>query len=351
MVLLATELAARQDNHTPPVLRLSADASPRKVTESLQFFLDTSGQLTVQEVDQLTAGRFAPAAGVPMRLEGGTLWQRFDVVLDQGSRPRHLALDLPALDEETLYFRDKAGCWVQQEAGDTRAMSRWALPGRYLVFFLSGDQRKPQRYYLQIRHSRVPYSAVPELMTDVQLISLRQNEHMLLGIYFGLAMLVVVLASANALAYRDPGFVSFALCVAILLAAQGVTTGVAGLYWWPVTPSLNHAGAVFFSAMSAAAALWFVHTITRILHISPVLGRLMQLLMVVPPLCGIVHALLLNPAAFAIYNALVSLCVVVLMLALITAVFRGDGQLHWVGLGFLPVLFYGLHPRQVVANY
>lgn len=348
LVMLCAEQAAALDGYKPSALRLTSATAPTPVTESLQFFLDTSGQLTVADVD-LAAGQFSRATGVPIRLDGGTLWQRFDVVLDHTPRPRHVTVPLPALDEVTLYFRDDTGQWVQQDAGDTRAMSRWALPGRYPVFSLSSDQNVPVRYYLQIRHSRVPYSAVPELMTDVQLISLRQNEHMLLGIYFGLAMLVVVLAAVNALAYRDPGFGTFALYVTMLSGAQGITTGVAGLYWWPESPQLNNGGAILLSAMSAASALWFVHTITRTPSTAPLLSRLMQGLMVALPLIGLVHALVLSSTVFAVYNALISLGIAVLILALITAVFRDNGQSRWVGLGFLPVVLAAFFP--ILRNY
>ena len=348
LVMLCAEQAAALDGYKPSALRLTSATAPTPVTESLQYFLDISGQLTVADID-LAAGQFAPATGVPIRLDGGTLWQRFDVVLDHTPRPWHVTVPLPALDEVTFYFRDDTGQWVQQDAGDTRAMSRWALPGRYPVFSLSSDQNVPVRYYLQIRHSRVPYSAVPELMTDVQLISLRQNEHMLLGIYFGLAMLVVVLAAVNALAYRDPGFGTFALYVAMLSAAQGITTGVAGLYWWPESPQLNNGGSILLSAMSAASALWFVHTITRTPNTAPLLSRLMQGLMVALPLCGLVHALVLSSTVFAVYNALISLGIAVLILALITAMFRDNGQSRWVGLGFLPVVSAAFFP--ILRNY
>lgn len=349
MLLLGAEEVAAQTGAKSPALRLTDHTAPADLQPSLRFFLDASGQLTVADIDRMNADQFAPVTGVPLKLEGGTLWQRFDVVLDHTPRPWHLTVPLPALDEVTLYFRDNTGQWVQQEAGDTRVMSRWALPGRYPVFSLSADQNVPVRYYLQIRHSRVPYSAIPKVITDVQLIGLRQNEHMLLGIYFGLAMLVVVLAAGNALAYRDPGFGTYALYVAMLSAAQGITTGVAGLYWWPMSPQLNNAGAIFFSAMSAASALWFVHTITRTAQIFPLLSRLMQLLIVALPLCGIVNALLLNATAFAAYNALVSLGIAVLVLALVTALFRAEGQPRWVGVGFFPVVLAAVFP--ILRNY
>jgi len=135
--------AAAQDGYKPSALHLTSATAPTRVAQSLQFFLESSGQLTVADVDQLAAGRFAPVTGVLLRWEGGTLWQRFHLVLDHTPQPWHLAVPLPALDKATLCFRDHTGQWVKHDAGDTRAMSRWALPGRDPVFSLSGDQNVP----------------------------------------------------------------------------------------------------------------------------------------------------------------------------------------------------------------
>ncbi len=144
-----------------------------------------------------------------------------------------LAVPLPALDEATLYYRDGGGQWQRQEAGDSRAISRWALRGRYPVFAQPAEVGVPMRYYLQLRHSRVPFSALPFAINDAGLITLRQNEHMLLGIYFGLAILAVALATANAVAYRDSGFAAYAVHVAALSGAQAVLTGLTSLYRGP----------------------------------------------------------------------------------------------------------------------
>ena len=145
-------------------------------------------------------------------------------------------MPLPALDEATLYYRHGGGQWQRQEAGDSRAMSRWALQGRYPVFALPAEVGVTTRYDLQLRHSRVPYSALPFVINDTSLIRLRQNEHMLLGIYFGLAILAAVLAIGNALVRRDSGFAAYALVVEALSGAQAVVTGFAGLYLWPEVP-------------------------------------------------------------------------------------------------------------------
>ena len=349
MLLLGAGWAAAQDVQARSVLRLTDPVGPVSVGPILESFLDPSGKLTLTDIEQLPEREFSRGPQKPVNLAGGTLWQRFDVVLDHTSRPWYLAVPLPVLDEATLYFRDISGQWAVQDAGDTRAMSRWALPGRYPVFSLSSDQNRSVRYYLKIRHSRVAYSAVPELMTDVQLMALRQNEHILLGIYFGLAMLVVVVSATNALTYRDAGFGTYALYVAMLSAAQGIATGVAGLYLWPMTPALNNAGAVLLGMLTAVSGIWFVRTVTRTQHTMPKLGMVMNVLLVALPLCGAANVLLLNEAAFAVYNALIIATIAVLLAGLVTGIVRHDPQVRWVGLSFLPVGIAAVFP--LLYNY
>jgi diguanylate cyclase (GGDEF)-like protein len=349
LMLMGGGWVVAQDLQARSVLRLTDPVGPVTIGASLDSFLDPSSKLTLTDIDQMPDRQFSQAPRGPVKLDGGTLWQRFDVVLDHTSRPWYLTVPLPALDEATLYFRDNTGQWAVQDAGDMRAMSRWALPGRYPVFSLSSDQNAPVRYYLKIRHARVPYSAVPQLMNDAQLIGLRQNEHLLLGIYFGLAMLVVILASVNAVAYRDSGFGTYAVYVALLSAAQGITTGVAGIYWWPESPHLNNAGAMLLLSLASAAALWFVRTVTHTRKIVPRLDLVMQLLMVALPLCGLLNVVFLNATAFAVYNALVSLTMVALVSALLTVAVRGDPQLRWVAFGFLPIGIAALFP--LLRNY
>ncbi len=349
LMLMGGGWAVAQDLQARSVLRLTDPVGPVSIGAAMDSFLDPSGMLTLTDIDQMPDRQFSQAPRGPVKLDGGTLWQRFDVVLDHTSRPWYLTVPLPALDEATLYFRNNTGQWAVQDAGDVRAMSRWALPGRYPVFSLSSDQNAPVRYYLKIRHARVPYSAVPQLMNDAQLISLRQNEHMLLGIYFGLAMLVVILASVNAVAYRDSGFGTYAAYVALLSAAQGITTGVAGVYWWPESPHLNNVGAMLLLSLASAAALWFVRTVTHTRKISPRLDTVMQLLMVALPLCGLLNAIFLNATAFAVYNALISLTMLTLVSALLTVLVRGDPQLRWVAFGFLPIGLAAVFP--LLRNY
>ncbi len=155
------------------------------------------------------------------------------------------------------------------------------------------------RYYLQLRHSRVPFSALPFAINDAGLITLRQNEHMRLGIYFRLAILAVALANANAVAYRDSGFAAYAVHVAALSGAQVSLTGLASLYLWPQLPQLNNASAIFLASLSAASALLFVCIIGELQRLAPRLDALMKALILALLACGIANALMLSAAFVA----------------------------------------------------
>ena len=284
-----------------------------------------------------------------MAIRGGTLWQRFDAVAVGSVGTWWLAVPLPALDEATLYYRDGGGQSQRQEAGDSRAISRWALRGRYPVFALPAEVGVPMRYYLQLRHSRVPFSALPFAINDAGLITLRQNEHMLLGIYFGLAILAVALATANAVAYRDSGFAAYAVHVAALSGAQAVLTGLASLYLWPELPQLNNASAIFLASLSAASALLFVCIIGELQRLAPRLDALMKALILALLACGIANALMLSELAFVAYNTVLALSVAVTAVGVVLAAWRSDADLRWLVLGFLPVSVAAVFP--VLHNY
>ncbi|MDP3607165.1 MAG: 7TM-DISM domain-containing protein, partial [Polaromonas sp.] len=217
------------------LLTLGSSPGPINIVASLESWLDASGQTTMEQVEAgaLTLGFKPLRVGEPRVLDNAALWLRFDAI-SQDSR-HHWKLELPmsGVDKISLYYRDSLGRWVIQQAGDTLPMSAWPLPGRFPALSLSPEQGQSVRYYLRIEHARVPFSAIPRVVSDSQLTAMRQHDHVLLGAYFGLAFLVSLLAVINAVAYRDWGFASYALYVVTFAGSQAAFTGMAGLYLWP----------------------------------------------------------------------------------------------------------------------
>ena len=328
-----------------PTLMLGADKGPLNMDAALGVFLDSTGRYTLDEVEQGSNIHFSLAQrGRAFLIDNGTLWLRFNAVVEDSSIHWRLVLPMSGADDVAVHFRNAAGEWVHQRAGDTRRMSTWPQEGRHPVFSITHDQGREVTYYVEIRHARVPFSVLPVMTSDTRLATASQSEHMLLGIYFGLAGLAIILALANAIAYRDLGFGSYAAYIIMFAGTQGAFTGVAGLYWWPEWPQLNNAAVFMLPVCGASAAIWFVRTVTTPRKFSRALDWLMLGVMALLPAVGLLDMLVPSLDSFAMINNLISAGMVVLLMTLGVALFEGDRHARWISLGFLPVLLATLFP-------
>jgi len=328
------------------LLTLGRDTGPVAMTSSLEFWLDGQGQTSVEKIEAgaNTLPFVAVKRGQPHLLDSGALWMRFDAVVQDPQVQWRLELPMSGVDKITLYYRDSLGQWVVQQAGDSLPISAWPQPGRYPILSLSHEVGLKVRYYLRVEHARIPFSTLPRAVTESQVTTARQLEHLLLGAYFGLASLVTVLALINAAAYRDWGFATYALYLATFAGSQGAFTGVTGLYVWPELPALNNVAIVMLPLSAAAAALWFVRTVTTPKRFSRALDWLVVALMGLLPLVALIDAAFPTPESFSLINVLIGAGIVILLMVVGVALLEGDRHARWIALGFLPIIVATLFP-------
>lgn len=320
-----------------------AKTRPGRIDPAFGYLLDRSGQLTVGQIEQQPDQVFKPFdPATPYLLGGATLWIRFDARVSSPNARWRLAIPMPTLDEARLHYRNTAGAWVVQQSGDHLPRSSWAQRGRYPVFDLPSETTHTVRYYLQIRQLRMPYSIPPQILSDAQYIEDRQNEHTLLGIYFAVILLMLGLAVFNGARNRDAAFGIFALQILLFGCSQATYNGLAGLYVWPQTPSLNDSATVLFTLSAAAAALWFARSVCTPKRYSLSLDRLILLLIFLLPLAGVVDIALSTPESFIVLNMLVAMSMAALVIGIGVALYEGDRDSRWVALGFSPLLLSAL---------
>lgn len=342
MLLLATALHAQMPL---PTLLLDSEASALRLNASMDFLIDRSGHRTADDLEEIPDSEFSPVSRLtPQLLEASALWLRFDAISSSATVHWQLTMPLPGVDDVTLVYRDPAGRWVYQRAGSSRSIDSWPQAGRYPVFSLSQQASQKIRYYVRIHHSRVPFSTLPVIVSTAQLINARQAEHMLLGIYFGLTALVVALAVANAAAYRDAGFGTYAAYILMFAGAQGSFTGVAGLYWWPQWPRMNSATTMLLPVLAAVTAMWFVRTVATPRRFTRALDWMMLALMGSLVVVAVIDVAVPTLESFAMINILISASMAMVVMVLSVALFEGDRNTRWVALGFLPVLIAALAP-------
>jgi two-component system, sensor histidine kinase LadS len=316
-------------------------AAPSKLSIALVYFLDPTGKKTVDQIEQQPSADFAPFRPEnPIAIKDGALWLRFDATSPASQTSQQgwrLILPMATVDDVTLFNRSAGGQWIQQYGGDTRPMSSWAQPGRYPSFVLSNDAGRQVSYLLQVRHERGLSSTLPRVMNESTFITSRQNEHLVLGMYFGLAALVVILAMSRAVVYRDVGFGSYAVYVALLALTIATVSGISGLYVWPEWPFSTVMSPVL-SALTAVAADWFVRVVTRPKRFSRWLDRALLGMMMMAPLGGLLTIFQPSGWAYTVYSGLILINSFVLLSVILGALWQKDHDSRWVALGFLPIV-------------
>lgn len=343
LIALATLLIAQPAAAQLKSVALDAESQAVRIDPPLEFLVDGSNSFTIDQIELQDAGVFKPLdKRLPLVLGGSSLWMRFDASIASPAARWRLAIPMPTMDEATLYYRNLSGQWVVQQAGDHLPRSVWSQRGRYPVFELAADTRQTVRYYIQVRQLRMPYSVPPQILSDAEYIESRQNEQMLLGIYFGFVAVMVALAAFNAANYRDLAFGLLALQMLLFACAQAVSSGLAGLYAWPQSPQLNDAGAVMFNLCSASISLWFARAVCTPMRYSRYFDLVMLGLIYAMPLAGVADLVYSTHASFIVLNIAVGAAVAALLVGIGIGLYERDRDTRWVALGFSPLLLTAL---------
>jgi two-component system, sensor histidine kinase LadS len=277
-------------------------------------------------------------------LDGKALWIQFEVVSDS-EQDWFLELGSSGIDQVQLFYRDGAGRWVGQEAGDTKPVSQWPVPGRFPTFELSPGTAKPMRYLLRVEHARVDFASPMSISDQSSLLASREDEQFLLGGYFGLAALIFAVALAQAVVNGDRNFAVYAVYVAAFAIGQVAYLGVGAQHLWDQWLAWNRAATFVLPGISSAAALWFTRTVTEPARFSRSLDAMVW---------GSVAALLLalaldtffaSRATFALVMLLTLLAMIVVVGLIVVVWTQGnDPFVRFIALGFLPVLVMAIFP-------
>jgi diguanylate cyclase (GGDEF)-like protein len=331
----------------PWAIKLTSQQPVVSLDRRSRSWIDGSGAATPDQVE--AAGEALPWAvrhpGTTYNLDGGkALWLQFDVAVGAGQH-WFVELESSGIDRAQLLYRGSDPRWVIQEAGDSKPVSQWPIPGRFPTFELAPAGAEPVRHWLRIEHERVGFASPIALYDQAALFASREQELLLLGGYFGLALLIALIASANAVIHRDRNFGVYAVYVTALAAGQVAYLGIGAQHLWNDWLEWNKMATFALPGISAAAALWFARTITEPARFSKALDLIV--LGLIATLLGAValDALLESRGSFGLMMAL-NLLALVVVAGLIALVWKQGDDLHIriIALGFLPVMVAAVFP-------
>ena len=310
------------------------------------YWIDPTGTATIDQVaTDATIGWAVRLPSGQYKIDGKALWVRFDVQPHDSDGHWYLELASSGLDRVQLFHRADNGSWAVQEAGDTRAVSAWPLPGRFPTFEVSGHRSEVARLWLRIEHTRVNFATPIAIASQAQVTASREREQFLLGAYFGLAALITVVAAANAVAFRDRVFAAYAVYVLALGVGQLAYLGVGAQHVWTNWLTWNFHATFVLPGLSSAVGLWFVRMVTEPARFSRKLDlavwALIGLLLAAVALDTVMQS---RPTFAAVMLLTVAaLALIMLLIGMVWA--QGDDPaIRVIALGFLPVVVMALFP-------
>lgn len=333
-----------------PVLQLNAPDGQVALAEHSQFWIDTTGKAVLEQVEaweyDLPFAR--RPAGHTVLLDGQVMWVRFNAMQPDLSQRWALEMSSAGVDRVSLHYRNAAGDWVEQKAGDKLPVSRWPRPDRFPVFDLDAEQTRPVTYFIRIEHARTPFSAPLFIYSQPALLAQRMQEQFLLGAYFGLAVLMALVAAANAVAFSDRSFAAYAVYISARAAAQAGMLGIGGQYLWPDSPAWNDLSAFLLPVLAACSGIWFARVVTQPQRFSTALDRLSLQLIMLLALLAVLDTAYPTHAGFVATTALIIAAISLICALVFIAWQSGDATMRWIALGFVPVVL--MAPFPVLRN-
>jgi two-component system, sensor histidine kinase LadS len=315
-----------------------AVTAAQDVTLQSQVWHDIGGKTSIEQVAQAGPETFQPLSQYRSFIldRGDALWMRWTPSNLTSQDIWYLQLSSSAFfDRASLFQRDAAGQWSEQRAGDRIAVSQWNHPDQTPVFKLDPNSQGS----IWLRLENAPASIAPRLyvLNEERLSSQRRWSYMLLGGYFGFALLVLFLGVIHVYLYRDRAFVAYSIYVSCMLVFQLAFTGMGGLFLWPNSPWWSNAAPGMFMLLLSATGNWFVREACTLQRHSPWVDKGFLIFTGLGVILAVLYTLSNTRNLFLLLN-LYGLFTVILGISACMWVWRrGERYGMLIFLGFLPL--------------
>jgi two-component system, sensor histidine kinase LadS len=199
------------------------------------YWADSSGRASLQDAraafERGEVRPFDPTQIMPLGRDRA-VWFRLQLPTVAKPVRAVFSLSFPGLDEVELFRSDGAGGWDSQRSGDSIAANQWPLRSLTPAFALTVKPGDQEATYLRVRHSQ-PIRVAWVLQDESSFLQEVELWHLGLGGYGGFIVMVVLLSIFNAVSWRDPIHLYYAVHVVLIGLSIMSLTGLAGEYLWP----------------------------------------------------------------------------------------------------------------------
>ncbi|GAB4438559.1 MAG: guanylate cyclase [Turneriella sp.] len=308
-------------------------AQPVNVTEDMQYYLDTSGNLDLSDVLKLSDNEFRPAARANLGFFVQPIWLRFRLPdYEERMLLRH---DYALTDYLTLYAPAATGGYTSQSTGDMVPFVQRALNHRLMSFWI--DSVKDRWYFIRLQTAgSVNFSF--RLMTAQQALEQDHTSQYFLGIFFGTIIVMFFYNLFVFFSLRTPAYVFYCLYIAFFALMAATLNGSGYQLLWPNSPWMqNHAFPLFANA-AMGSGLVFVALFLNLRALNRVL-YLIACGLAVFPVLGILATLAIHPAVMVkVTNAFGILWILFILGSAIYAFVKGYKPARYFLLAWIMML-------------
>ena len=337
MVLLLGMLASPAWSRT--VLDLDVLRQPVPLKDWGDYWVDNTGQLTAPQIGVQANTPWQPTqeqAIYPLAT-GQALWIKFTVPPAPDAERWYLEVPYPSINRASLFTLDTAGQWGEQKAGDLVAVSKWPVPHRHPLLPIAISAEVPTSYLLRLENAH-SFGTQLRFVSESRLNYTEQRVSLILGIFFGLVGLAVIVSVISSLSLRDPAYGFYALSATLMGLTQASATGIAGLHLWPGWAAWNDVSTYVLPTLALSTKLMFVSAAVSLPERSLGLHRLAQAVALLGLLAAAAEMLVPMQLRMGVLMWFALLPLLLGFYALLWAWRRGDRFAPWLMLGFAPMV-------------
>lgn len=243
ILLNVNSLSAYSQTSNGAVIVLRDSISHLEVIQSMDFLVDTTSQYSIEDISGTDMqGRFQRITDPHILYDylDAAIWLRMTVRNSQNRHYLSWYFESWGFDvkEISFYFPNPDGSFATLSAGYDRPFYDRIINHKNFNYFLDLRPQEEQTYYLKVyRNYNHQFSF--HIRTNQRFLSHSLNEYFLLGIYYGVLILIMILNLYLFYKLRDKLYLYF-LC--LILACIWFSLGRDGLgfqYLWPNIPEIN----------------------------------------------------------------------------------------------------------------
>jgi diguanylate cyclase (GGDEF)-like protein len=259
----------------------------------LEIFRDGTGTKTLADVEASSAWKKVPQDEPSLGFTTAVSWARFQV---QSAVPRTMLLTYSwaNVDRVNAFVISPDGAVEEMSSGISVPFAARSVPYRYPVFPIKLPAGRPVWCYVQVKdvNSLFPLS----LWNEAAFQKADHDRQGMLGLFFGLFLVAVLINASFYLATRDRAYLYYVCFVLFYLIFEMTWRGIAGEYIWPRHTGIDDAVEVTASSLAITMGLLFTRKFLETRTWAPAADRILRVFLaaaVVNSICTLVFPFLI----------------------------------------------------------